>query len=150
MLRAPSADLENIPAALAAGREAASDVHGHRALRNLNDADFLAAEKLIGDLQAALAPLRGQKGEAPLVDFIAAHRAALETLVAPKDLADSREGEIIEEIFAEWRHAAEGGFALKLSDYAALFDSLMAGKRAPAPSGAHPRLKILVSSKRGC
>ena len=84
VLRAASVDLENIAVALAAGRAAARDVHAHRAIRNLDDADFLAAEKLIGDLQAALAPLRGQKGEAPLVDFITAHRRALETLLAPK------------------------------------------------------------------
>ena len=41
----------------------------------MSEADWRAAEDLLRDALAALAPLRALPGNAPLADFVAAHRA---------------------------------------------------------------------------
>ncbi len=139
----PPSGLDDIDTALAAGREAARDVHAHRAMRSLSDADFRAARRLLADLAAALAPLRAAPGEAALTRRIEAHRAALAALAAPGDLTATAEGLALDDMFDEWALAAGQSFAVTLADYRQLFEAEVARRRAPAPSGAHPRLAIL-------
>ena len=82
---------------------------------------------------------------APLREWLAAHRRALEGILAgPEAEPSAPHGlEMLDALFDEWGGAASGGFPCALSDYAALFDAALAGVRAPPGRGGHPRLKIL-------
>ena len=137
----PKGGLDEPGAAFAAARAAAKDRHAHRALRSLGEEDFRSAEALLRDLAAALAPLRARGAQAPLGEFLAAHRATLAALAAPYEAAP--ELEALDALFDEALDAAPEGFALSLGDYAALFDSLLAGQRAPPEPTGHPRLVLL-------
>ena len=137
----PPVGLDDIGAAFAAARAAAKNRHAHRALQSLGEAELRGAEALLRDLAAALAPLRGLASDAPLGECLAAHRTALAALAAP-DEAGPGLG-TLDALFDEAVEAAPESFRLSLADYAALFDSLLAGQRAPPEPGGHPRLAIL-------
>jgi ATP-dependent helicase/nuclease subunit B len=146
----PPSGLRDIDALMKSARDAASDRYAHEARQRLAAADWSAAETLLCDCAAALAPLRALRPDAPLGDFIAAHRGALDALTrqAGEDLSDERwseayGGDALRELFEEWAEGAEGGFACSLADYAALFETVICGERAPAGRAGHPRLQIL-------
>jgi len=139
----PASGLEDVAAVLAAARKAQQDAHAHRAIRALGETDFVAAEQGLVAMKAALAPLRELPREAPLKNFLAAHRKTLVALTQPYDLLTTPEGQELDAWFEEWALAAGDGFAVGLSDYAQVFESALAGRAASPPSGGHPRLKIL-------
>ena len=147
----PPSGLADVEALMRGKRAAARAPHAHDARRRLDDQAWRAAEALLRDLQAIVAPLRALDRErAPLAEFIAAHRAAIDALSAregePGDGAAWSEapgGEALAELLDEWAEGAEDGFAFHLADYAALFDAVVGGKRAPPGRGGHPRLAIL-------
>jgi len=138
VLRAPlpATGLENRPAALAAAREAVANVFAHPAIKALTPDDLTAAEKLLGDIDAALRPLRGADKK-PLVDLIGAHRAALVALAATDEI-----GEGVADLLDEWALASGDAFTCGLVDYAEMFETLAAGRAPPSPRG-HPRLALL-------
>ena len=131
--------LDDIETVFAAARAATKGRHAHRALKSLSEHELLGAEALLRDLAAALAPLRDLASDAPLGKCLAAHRAALAALVAP----DEDALETLDALFDEAIDAAPESFLLSRADYAALFDSMLAGRRAPPARGGHPRLTIL-------
>ena len=137
----PPFGLDDIGAAFAAARAAAKNRHAHRAIRSLGEKELRCAEALLRDLAAALTPLRSLASDAPLGKRLAAHRAALATLLAPDEAGPGLGA--LDALFDEAVEAAPESFLLSLPDYAALFDSLLAGQRAPLEPGGHPRLAIL-------
>ncbi len=132
----PASGLADLPAASAAAREAAASAYAHPAIAALSEADFAGAEALLGDLAAALAPLREADG-GPLAGLVAAHGEALRALAAPE-----APGEAIADLLDEWALAAGEGFACGLADYAEMFETLVAERAPPGPRG-HPRVAIL-------
>ncbi len=138
VLRAPlpASGLDDRAAAFVIAREAAVSSYAHRAIRALSGQDFAAAEALLADIEAALAPLREADG-GPLAALIAAHRAALVALAAPDEI-----GEGVADLLDEWALASGDGFDCGLSDYAEMFETLAAGRAPPSPRG-HPRLVLL-------
>jgi ATP-dependent helicase/nuclease subunit B len=142
----PASGLGDIEALFAAARKRAADHHAHPAVRNLSEADWRAAEDLLRDARDALAPLRDLPPSAPIVDFVAAHRMAMNAIAAGEDgdaLAEAAGGETLLALMEEWAEAAEQGFACERIDYSSLFDAVAAGVRAPDVGAAHPRLHIL-------
>ena len=139
----PASGLADIDDAFAAARKAGASPHAHPAIKSLDDADLLGAERLLRDLAAALAPLRALPAKAPLHAFVQAHRSAMETLAAPDELVAAPGGESLEALLEEWAIASEEGFACALTDYAALCATLLAAQRAPSTDAGHPRLAIL-------
>ena len=140
----PPGGLADPTAALAAGREAAKEVHAHPARKRLTDADWGAAAALLADCAAALAPLRALGSDAPLADFVFAHRAALAALSAEDcDWRDAGGGETLEALLEDWATEIDPGFRCSLADYAALFDAVLAAERTPPSRASHPRLQIL-------
>jgi ATP-dependent helicase/nuclease subunit B len=140
----PPGGLADPAAALAAGREAQRDSHAHPARKRLTEADWGAAAALLADSAAALALLRALGPDAPLADFVAAHRAALAALAAEDcDWRDASGGEALEALLEDWAAEVDPGFRCSLADYAALFDAVLAAERAPPSRASHPRLQIL-------
>jgi ATP-dependent helicase/nuclease subunit B len=140
------AGLTDVEGLFAAARKAAADRHAHPTRRRLTPAEWDAAETLLRDALAALAPLSALESSAPLADFIAAHGAALAALAFGEDgdvLVGAEGGETLIALMAEWAEAAEASFACERLDYAALFDSIAAQQRAPGIGAVHPRLHIL-------
>jgi len=136
--------LADSAAALAAGREAAKESHAHPARKRLTEVDWSAAAALLADAAAALAPLRALGADAPLADFVAAHRAALAALSAEDcDWRDAGGGEALEALLEDWAAEVDLDFRCSLAEYAALFDAVLAAERAPPSRASHPRLQIL-------
>ncbi len=121
---------------LAVARAAAQSPYAHRAVAALGEDDWAAAQALLDDLAAALAPLRRADG-GPLAGLVAAHREALTALAAPEPI-----GEAVADLLDEWELAARDSFDCGLADYAAMFETLVAGRAPPSPRG-HPRLSII-------
>ncbi len=145
VLRAiPLSTLEKLDLAFAAARTAALDRHAHPAIR-ISESRRLEAERLARDVVAVLAPLRAMRSSAPLCDWLDAHRAALDAVLAGPDAEPSASHglEALAELLDEWRAASGEGFPCSLSEYSTLFDAAIAGVRAPPARGGHPRLKIL-------
>jgi ATP-dependent helicase/nuclease subunit B len=134
--------LDDVGALFAAAKETAVDRHAHVSRRRLSAAEWDAAESLLRDALTALAPLRALPDNAPLVDFVAAHTAALDAF-AGDALAAAAGGETLIALMSEWAEAAAHGFACERLDYAALFDAVAAEQRAPEAGAGHPRLHIL-------
>jgi ATP-dependent helicase/nuclease subunit B len=167
VLRAPlpPGGLADVGAVFAAARVAHGKPRAHPALSSLREEDLAAAESLLRDLVDALAPLREFDRAAPLDEMIAAHRATLDALTDEAPLPPLRErgsrpllpqgrekgsalaaapgGEALEALFDEWALASEQAFMVTLADYESLFETLLAGERAPPEPGGHPRLAIL-------
>ena len=140
----PPGGLADPTAALAAGREAAKELHAHPARKRLTDADWSAAAALLADCAAALAPLRALGSDAPLADFVFAHRAALAALSAEDcDWRDAGGGETLEALLENWATEIDPGFRCSLADYVGLFDAVLAAERTPPSRASHPRLQIL-------
>jgi ATP-dependent helicase/nuclease subunit B len=145
----PPSGLGDIAALMENARFAARDRHVHEALKRLDDGDWRAAEALLRDAEAASAPLRALGAKAPLGEFVATHRAALDAFARGEDAQPHEEwseahgGEALSELFNEWAEGTEPGFSCSLSDYAALFDAVVSGQRAPVGRVTHPRLQIL-------
>ena len=140
----PPGGLADPAAALAAGREAQHELHAHPARQRLTEADWSAAAALLADSAAALAPLRSLGPDAPLADFVVAHRASLATLSAEDcDWRDADGGEALAALLEDWAAELDPGFRCSLADYAALFDAVLAAERAPPSRASHPRLQIL-------
>jgi len=132
----PASGLADLDAACAAARAAVEDRHAHPAVRSLRGEDLAAAEALLRDLAAALAPLGAADG-GPLAGLVAAHARALQALAAPEP-----PGEAITALLDEWALAAGEGFNCGLADYAEMFETLVAERAPPGPRG-HPRVAIL-------
>ena len=141
----PISSLDDLVQAFCAARAAAQDRHAHSAIRAINEAERVAAEQLARDLASALEPLRAMRLSAPLREWLAVHRRALDAiLVGPEAELSAPHGlELLYELLDEWDDAASGDFSCALGDYAALFDAALAGVRAPPGRSGHPRLKIL-------
>jgi ATP-dependent helicase/nuclease subunit B len=145
----PPSGLADIPALMANARSVASDRHAHPARKRLAEDDWRDAAALLGDAAAVTAPLGALGRKAPLGALVAAHRAALDAFARGCDASDGETwseahgGEALAELFDEWAEGAELGFTCSLADYAALFDAVLSGQRAPVGRKAHPRLQIL-------
>ncbi|HTR11780.1 MAG TPA: double-strand break repair protein AddB [Roseiarcus sp.] len=142
---APLSTLVDLEAAFAGARKAANDRQAHPAVRFLREEERAAAESLVRDLVAALAPLRELKATSTLRQRLEAHRATLDAmLAAPEGEGASPHGlDALIELMDAWREAANDGFDCSLDQYAELFDEALARVRAPAAEGGHPRLQIL-------
>src|SRR5271166_963244 len=142
---APLPTLDDLDEAFAAARSAAEDRHAHPAVRFLRAEERAAAESLLCDLVAALAPLRDLKATSTLRQCLEAHRASLDaTLAEPEGEGSPPHGlDALNELMESWREAANDGFDCSLDQYAALFDDALARVRAPPAQGGHPRLQIL-------
>ncbi|WP_158815335.1 double-strand break repair protein AddB [Methylocapsa sp. S129] len=138
----PAGGLDNVEALFEAAKKSASDPHAHDARRRLSAAEWNAAERLLRDARAALAPLRDLPANAPLADFVAAHAATLDRLTESDALVEASGGETLIALMEEWIEAAQHGFACERIDYIALFDAVAAQQRAPDAGAAHPRLHI--------
>jgi ATP-dependent helicase/nuclease subunit B len=140
---APLASLDDLDAAFVAARAAAAG-RAHPAIR-ISEERRADGEALAHDVVAAIAPLGALGAAAPLRDWLAAHRAALEAALAEPDggRAAPHGAEALFALIDEWAAAAGDGFACTLAEYAALFDEALAGIRAPSAPDGHPRLKIL-------
>ena len=134
--------LDSANNAIDAARIRAQDPHAHKTRRDLSDADWLGAQALLTELLAALAPLRGLAPASALSKIAQAHRVAYAAIIAGA-ASPGDDGDALEDFFDEWQSAAPEKFDCSLNDYAALFESALAGQRAPAQSGAHPRLAAL-------
>ena len=135
----PPGGLADQPAALAAGREAQRESHAHPARQRLTDADWSAAAALLADSATALAPLRAPGPDAPLADFVAAHRAALAALAAEDcDWRDASGGEALEALLEDWAAEVDPGFRCSLADYAALFERGAGGRARAAVARLSP------------
>jgi ATP-dependent helicase/nuclease subunit B len=148
----PAPPIDDPGAAFAFARAAASGSHAHPAVRRLTDDDWRAAETLLADVSASLAPLRSLQTNAPLSALVEAHRSAVSAIVGERAAAMERARPALEAIrgggeltalFDEWAEAAKESFSCSLNDYSALFDEIVAGERAPAGQSSHPRLQIL-------
>ncbi|MBV8471979.1 MAG: double-strand break repair protein AddB, partial [Hyphomicrobiales bacterium] len=146
----PPAGLGDIDTLLESARAAAGVRHAHEARRRLGQDEWSAAEALLRECAAILAPLRALSAAAPLELFIAAHREALAALARrPGDEPEAEAwsgahgGDALSELLDEWTEGADGGFPCSLADYAALFEAVVCGERAPPGRGGHPRLQIL-------
>jgi ATP-dependent helicase/nuclease subunit B len=140
----PISGVEAVGPLFAAARAAASDPHAHDARKRFSEEEWRAAENLLRDALAALAPLKALTA-APLASFVAAHAAALEALAQGREgdaVAAAPGGETLIALMADWAEGA-AGFACERRDYAALFDAIAAEQRAPEAAGGHPRLHIL-------
>jgi ATP-dependent helicase/nuclease subunit B len=138
----PAGGLDDVEALFAAAKEMARDRHAHDSRKRLNGAEWDAAQSLLRDALAALAPLRALPASAPLADFVAAHAGAMNAF-AGDALAAAAGGETLITLMSEWAEAAAHGFACERIDYAALFDAVASEQRAPEAGDAHPRLHIL-------
>jgi ATP-dependent helicase/nuclease subunit B len=138
LLRAPlpASGLDDLDAAASAARAAVADSYAHRAVKALRADDLAAAEALLRDIAAALAPLQEADG-GPLAGFVAAHAQALQALAAPEP-----PGEAMTALLDDWELAAGEGFNCGLGDYAEMFETLVAERAPPDPRG-HPRVAIL-------
>src|SRR6185437_9596132 len=123
---------------------------GLAGLRRAVPAGDRALGDLISRLEAALGPLIASLGarETSLADVVAAHIAAAEQLagsdaesVADRLLAEIA-GETASQFVAELNAAASDYPAIPGGDYAALFESLIAGTVVRPRFGRHPRLAI--------
>jgi ATP-dependent helicase/nuclease subunit B len=145
----PPSGLADIAALMANARSVAADRHAHPARKRFGEDDWRAAEALLSDADAATARLRTLGAHAPLGEFVAAHRAALDAFARGEDASEREQwseahgGEALSKLFDEWAEGAELGFSCSLADYAALFDAVLSGQRAPVGRNAHPRLQIL-------
>lgn len=114
----------------------------HPAKQNLGADRWQMAADLLERIEAALGPLcalGGEGREAPLSDFLSAHRIALEAVCAGDDDNPNRAA-----ILAFLAEAARGErLLLQLADYPAVFKALLRGKTALGLRPAHPRLRIL-------
>jgi ATP-dependent helicase/nuclease subunit B len=132
----PTTGLDDLPTAFAAAHEAAGSPYAHPAVRALGPADLAAAESLLADLAAALAPLRAAD-DGSLAALIAAHAEALQALASPEDV-----GEAVGDLLDEWAAASGEGFDCGLADYAEMFETLVAERAPPGPRG-HRRVALL-------
>jgi ATP-dependent helicase/nuclease subunit B len=141
---APPGPLDDLDRAFAAARAALDSRHVHPAIRSIDETRRREAERLARDLAAALGPLRAIRSS-PLGHCLAAHRAALEAMLAgpESDPSEPHGIDALLELIDEWRDAAADGFFCTLGEYAGLVDDALAGVRAPPAEGGHPRLKIL-------
>ena len=143
----PASGVTDAERAIKAARAASAEEREDDARRRLGEEDWRAAESLLRDVLAALAPLSAQSPKAPLDVRIAAHRQALAALCRADDGADiltqTPDGSALAGLMDEWREAAPAAFALDAAGYGALFDLVAAGQPAPdAPRSAGP-LQIL-------
>jgi ATP-dependent helicase/nuclease subunit B len=142
----PVSGLDALGPLFEAARKTAADVHAHKARQLLREEEWLAAETLLRDALAALAPLEALPRGAPLAQFVEAHAIVLDALTKSAEgdtLAEAAGGEALIALMQEWREAARAGFGCEPADYVALFDAVAAQQRAPDTSGGHPRLRIL-------
>jgi ATP-dependent helicase/nuclease subunit B len=142
----PASGLEDVEGLFAAARMKAADHHAHKALRNLSETDWRAAEDLLRTVRDALTPLRDLPSNAPIADFVGAHRMVVNAIAAGDEgdpLGEAAGGETLLALMEEWAEAAEQGFACERVDYISLFDAVAAGLRAPEVGAAHSRLHIL-------
>ena len=143
---APISSLDDLGQAFGAARAAAQDRHAHPAIRAINEAERVAAEQLALDLASVLEPLRAMRLSAPLREWLAAHRRALDTvLIGPEAEPSAPHGlELLYELLDEWADAASRDFLCTLSDYAALFDAALAGRTRAPQGGAVIRVSEIL------
>ena len=122
------------------------DPHAPQPLRNLSDTDLDDLAAFLGDLLAALAPLRDLPREATLPAWLDAHERALAALARDEAGEVSLVGadyEALGALLAELDGAADPAIALDGPGYGAFFDRLAAETPVRGPNRSHPRLKIL-------
>ena len=129
--------LAGVPAALSRAEHAISSGEArHQAMKRVGAAEWDAARSLAARVIEALAPLTAMTKRAPLPDWLAAHRAALEQLVG----LGLFHGESA--ALAALEQAAARSFALDLTEYAEFFAQVAVARRSRASEPTHPRLFI--------
>lgn len=142
----PPDALRDPAAHVAAAREAAAGPRAHPSRKAISESDWGAIADLLTRLVAALAPLTALAGEAPLPQWLAAHRAALGHLLADEDGASvfaGEDGARLAALLDELDAAADPALVFDARDYALFFDGLASLAILRGPRRAHPRLKIL-------
>ncbi len=129
--------LTGVPAALSRAEHAIfSGEARHPAMRRVSAAGWDAARSIATQVIEALAPLTAMTKRAPLPDWLAAHRTALEQL-AGLGLLNGESAAL-----AALEQAAAPSFALDLTGYAEFFAQVIAARRSRASEHPHPRLFI--------
>ena len=128
-----------------AAQHSARHRHAHVARARISDEDWDEIETLLTAFNAALAPLDALTGQAPLADWLTAHRAALDALALGPDGAVpvGEDGEVLASLLDELEAAALPDIALDCQSYRHFFDQLCQEAVVRGPRRAHPRLKIL-------
>ena len=135
---------DDTDALFARARQLAGDRYAHEAIKRLSEADWLAAQALLRDALAALAPLRALRDGAPLAHFVEALGAATRSFMRNAEEAPSDPSvEALADLIEQWSAAAGGAFDLDLTDFVALFDAVAMQQRAPDATHEHPRLHII-------
>ncbi|GJD99767.1 double-strand break repair protein AddB [Methylobacterium isbiliense] len=152
---APAKGLSGIAQALHLARTEPRP-HAPRAVRRLTEADWAAAEELIGRLAVAFRGFAPGADDAPLdlVQLAQAHREACDRLLDGPD-AEAREPTdepsdepsvaALDQLFDDLALAEPGLLAGRFADYPAVFTALARERVVPARrlAGPHPRLRIL-------
>ena len=125
---------------IAEARKAAASRHAHEAHKRIGAEQWTALGVWLEDVDACLAPLRADAGEAPLSQWMERHRLALLAALPPSAGGDGAAE--LARLFDEGI-AAGTRWLLDGPAYLALFDMLARETSARSTRPAHPRLKIL-------
>ena len=135
------------PAALvAAAKASARERHAHPAKAAIAEDAWADIATLLTRLVEALAPLARLSDTAPLPDWLAAHRVAVEALITDETGAADFSGEDglrLAALFEELIAAADPALVFDAEDYALFFDGVASEATLRGPRLPHPRLKIL-------
>ena len=128
-----------------AARLSARHRHAHAARARIGDGEWDEIGTLLTAFNAALAPLDALTGQAPLAEWLLAHRAALDALTLGPDGAApiGEDGDVLASLLDELEAAALPDIALDCQSYQHFFDQLCREAVVRGPRRAHPRLKIL-------
>ena len=141
----PSLGFDQTPELIDAAEQSARHIHAHAARKRLTVEDWDEIETLLTAFNAALAPLDALSGDAPLADWLAAHRLALAALtLGPEGQSPiGGDGEALAGLFDELEAAAQPDIAFDCQAYRGFFEQLARQAVVRGPRRAHPRLKIL-------
>ncbi|WP_363346938.1 double-strand break repair protein AddB [Methylocystis echinoides] len=142
VLRATPRAAQGYAACVARARLAARDAHAHPAARRIDPTQWDEIERLLRDVEAAVAPLVALEGKHDLKNFACAHRTAFEAMTKGVESGED-EGALALFDILERLSRAEAPAGFDASGYAALFDRIAFETTLRGPRRAHPRLKIL-------
>ena len=129
-----------------AARERAEEHHANPAQKRITDAQWEAMEALLTAFSAALAPLDHLAGEAPMADWLAAHRATLLALAAPapeQAVPGGTDAETLAQLLDDLEQAATPAITFDCAGYRSFFEALSRQTIVRGPQRSHPRVKIL-------
>ncbi len=142
----PARVLHDPSVLLAHARALADAQHESRRQGGLDETELADIGRFVESLLGAIAPLRRLRGDVSLPAWLSAHEEVLGALLVDEagDIAPASPGyPVLGRLFEELDEAADPALVLNCSDYAALFDRLMAETPVRGPHRSHRRIKIL-------